>query len=91
MLLALFAEFYEVLTLIQPGMLGEVYEIRWPNYNQCVVFSMNSLAGTDIVYQDANDFIRKIGTFENILGNLFLVVILGRLLSHPLQKKSKEN
>lgn len=88
MLLMLFAEFYEVLTLIQPEMLGEIYEIGWPNFNQCVVFSMNSLAGTDIVYPDANDFIRKIGTLENILGNLFLVVILGRLLSHPLKKKS---
>ncbi len=82
----MFSEIYELITLIQPGLLGEVYEIGWPNYIHCIMFSLNSVAGLDSVYPGAHLLIRKIATLENVIANLFLVVILGRLLSNPIKK-----
>lgn len=83
-----FSEVYEIITLHGPGLLGEVYEIGFPNYIQCIMFSLNQIAGVDLLYPGAHPLLVKIGTLENVLGNLFLVVILGRLLSHPIGKNS---
>ena len=87
-LLAIFAfgDVYEIITLLNPGLLGEVYEMGWPNYIQCEMYSMNAMAGIDSAYPEAHNLLKKLAILEYMCGNLFLVVILGRLLSHPLKK-----
>ena len=81
----MFGDIYEIITLYHPGLLGQVYELGWPNYIQCITYSLNAISGVDTFYPDAHGFIKKLGVLENIAGNLFLVVILGRLLSHPIK------
>ncbi|MFY0685527.1 MAG: hypothetical protein JXQ90_00105 [Cyclobacteriaceae bacterium] len=85
LIVMLFSEIYELITLMRPGLLGTTYQPGYPNYVQCIMFSFNSVAGVDSIYPEAHDLLRKIGNMENVIGNLFLVVVLGRLLSHPLK------
>jgi hypothetical protein len=89
MLVLIMAEVFEIISLQQPGLLGGVYEMGWPNYVQCIMFSLNSVSGIDTVYPDAHYLLKKIGIVANVIGNLFLVVILGRLLSHPIKNRNK--
>jgi hypothetical protein len=86
LLVICFSEIYEIITLIQPGLLGKTYVIGYPNFVECVMFSLNSVAGVDTLFPDAHSLLRKLGNLENVFGNLFLVVILGRLLSRPIEK-----
>lgn len=79
-----FAEIYELVTLWIPGLLGKEFIIGFPNYVQCIMFSINSITGVEAIYPNASKLLNKIGNLENLVGSLFLVVILGRLLSHPL-------
>jgi hypothetical protein len=83
-----FGDIYEIICLIQPGMLGAAYQMGMPNFIECIVFSLNSIAGLDTLYPEAHTLLQKLANIENVVGNLFLVVILGRLLSHPLKVKS---
>ena len=81
-----FAEIYEIITLLRPGLLGEMYEMGWPNFTQCIIFSLSMITGNELNYPDAASLLTKIGSLENLVGTLFLVAVLGRLLSHPLKK-----
>lgn len=86
----LFADLYEIISLVQPGLLGAVYERGLPNYLECILFSINSASGLDSLYPEAHSLFKKIANIENLLANLFLIVALGRLLSHPLEKNPEE-
>lgn len=87
-----FGEVFELILLLKDhGLLGKAYEIGYPSYIQALMFSQNSIAGVDTMYPDAHDFMKKIANLENISGNLFLTVILGRLLSVPIKKAIRKN
>jgi len=88
LIIMMFSEVMEIITLIKPGLLGEVYVMGFPNYIQVIMFSVNCITGMDTLYANAHPLLLKIGNLENMIGNLFLVVILGRLLSHPIGKGS---
>ncbi|MFK7952437.1 MAG: hypothetical protein AB8B73_06290 [Ekhidna sp.] len=82
-----FGELYELILLLEDhSLLGKAYEMGYPSYIQALMFSQNSIAGIDSLYPDAHSFMKKISNLENIIGNLFLTVILGRLLSVPLKR-----
>ena len=85
LLIMIFAEVYEVLCIVQPGMLGEIYFMGFPNYIHIIMFSINAVTGMDAIYPEAHPLFFKLGNLQNLIGNLFLVVILGRLLSHPIK------
>ena len=89
-LIMLFGETYELITLVNPGLLGEVFPIGYPNYVQCIMFSFNIMAGIDSFYPDAHPILMKISALEHLIGNLYLVVILGRLLSRPIKNKEPQ-
>ncbi|HAA17163.1 MAG TPA: hypothetical protein DCE41_37800 [Cytophagales bacterium] len=89
LIIIFFGDLFEIITLARPGLLGQVYEIGWPNYIQCLMYSMNAISGIDSVYPETHNLIKKLSVLESIIGNLFLVVILGRLLSHPLRKRTR--
>lgn len=85
----LFADIYEIISLVTPGLLGKVYERGLPNYIECILFSINAASGLDSLYPEAHSLFKKIANIENLLANLFLIVALGRLLSHPLERKAE--
>ena len=87
-----FAEVFELILLLEDhSLLGKSYEIGYPSYIQALMFSQNSIAGIDSIYPEAHSLMKKIANLENISGNLFLTVILGRLLSVPLKKRISKN
>lgn len=87
-----FAEVFELILLLKDqNLLGKPYEIGYPSYIQALMFSQNSIAGMDSIYPEAHDFMKKIANLENISGNLFLTVILGRLLSVPIKKALRKS
>ena len=86
LLIMTFSEVYEIITLLDPGLLGGIYVIGFPNYVQCIMFSINSITGVEAIYPQAATLLTKIGNLENLVGSLFLVVILGRLLSYPIDQ-----
>ncbi len=86
LIVMVFSETFELIALFNPGILGRVYLMGFPNYIQIMMFSLNSITGMDSLFPDAHPLLLKFGNLENMIGNLFLVVILGRLLSHPLDK-----
>ncbi|MFY0650810.1 MAG: hypothetical protein JXQ96_02195 [Cyclobacteriaceae bacterium] len=91
LLILLFSEAYEIITIYNPGYLGKSYVMGLPNYVHCIMFSVNTMSGLDSLYPDANMLLRSIASLENVVGNLFLVIILGRLLSHPLKVQGSED
>lgn len=86
LIIMMFSEVVEIIVLFNPGLLGETYVMGFPNYIQVIMFSVNCITGMDELYPEAHPLFLKMGNLENMIGNLFLVVILGRLLSHPIGK-----
>ena len=86
LLVVIFAEIYEFITIFNPTYLGKVYVMGTPNYIQCLMFSINTMSGLDSIYPEAHPILKKLASLESVIGNLFLVIILGRLLSHPLKR-----
>lgn len=86
-MILVFSEVYEVLSYVIENPLGKPYQLGWALYIQNTMFSVSNLAGLDSVYPEAISLFKKIGYLQSIIGNLFLIVILGRLLSVPLHKK----
>jgi len=82
----IFSDIYEFGCLFQPGLLGEQYVIGMPNYINCILFSVNAASGLDSLYPEAHGVLKNLSNVEHIVSNLFLIVILGRLLSVPLEK-----
>ncbi len=87
LLIVIFSEIYEYITIFNPTYLGKTYVMGTPNYIQCLMFSINTMSGLDSVYPEAHPILKKLASIESVIGNLFLVIILGRLLSHPLKIK----
>ncbi|MFY0607097.1 MAG: hypothetical protein JXR10_10295 [Cyclobacteriaceae bacterium] len=85
MIILLFSECYEIITIFNPTFLGQEYVMGLPNYTHCVMFSLNTMSGIDSLYPEAHDLLKRIASFQSVVGNLFLIIVLGRLLSHPLK------
>ncbi len=89
-LLMIFAEIYEMITIFNPDYLGQVFVMGLPNYIQCVTFSLSNFSGLDPLFPDAHGMMKKIASLQSVIGNLYIVVILGRLLSHPMKSGEEE-
>ena len=91
MIILLFAEVYEFITLFNPTYLGEVYVMGLPNFTHCIMFSLNTMSGIDSLYPEAHSLLKRIASFQSVIGNLFLIIVLGRLLSHPLKLRDSKS
>ena len=81
-----FASLYDIINFIHPGAFGIELPLGIPSYSECIYFSFNILGGTDPVYSDPIRIVRNIGVIEAVWGNLFIVLIVGKLLTMPKQK-----
>lgn len=91
MMIMVFADIYEVISLYTPGFLGTYFEMGWPNYTQIIMYSINAASGMDALFPNAHPLLLKLGNLQNIISNLYLIVILGRLLSHPIKLTPKSD
>jgi len=76
----LFATFYSILILINPGAMNIHIQHPAEVYLTGVVFSFNILSGFDPVYQPLSESFQMGAIMESTVSTLFLVVLMGRLL-----------
>jgi len=82
-----FGSLYDLICIIKPGSLGEVIEMGLPNYSECIHYSLSILGGMDPGFPNASRLIRNIGVFESVWGNLFVVLVIGKLMGLPRPPK----
>lgn len=77
-----FGSLYDLLTIANPGGLGREIELGFPNYSECVNYSFCILGGLDPGLEPIK-LIRNISTLEAVWGNLYGMLIIGKLLGLP--------
>ncbi len=82
-----FGSLFDLLTIINPGSLGANIELGLPNYSECVTYSFCILGGVDPGLEPTR-LIRNISTIEAVWGNIYGMLIIGRLLGLPRQDDS---
>ena len=78
-----FGSLYDLICISNPGSLGVMLELGLPNYSECVSYSFHVLGGIDTDYPDAAKLIKNISVIEAVWGNLFTVLIIGKLMIMP--------
>ncbi len=84
-----FGSLYDLLTIMRPGTLGADIELGLPNYSECVTFSFCVLGGVDPGLLPSK-LIRNISTIEAVWGNIYAMLIIGRLLGLPRDDESSK-
>jgi hypothetical protein len=84
-----FGSLYDLICIVRPGSLGKEIESGLPNYAECVTYSLSILGGTDAGYPNVSRLIRNISVLEAVWANLFVVLIIGKLMGLPRPRKSK--
>ena len=80
-----FGSLYDLLTIANPGGLGATIELGFPNYSECVTYSFCVLGGIDHNLEPTK-LIRNISVLEAVWGNLYGMLIIGKLLGLPRQE-----
>lgn len=83
-----FGNLFHLICLIKPGSLGEAMDIGLANYSETATYSMCILGGMDPGHPGASRIIRNIGVIEAVWSNLFVVLIIGKLMSLPRPPKA---
>jgi hypothetical protein len=83
-----FASLYDLISIIHPGSLGVIIPLGLESYSECIYYSFNVLGGLDTAYPEPIKLIRNLGVIEAVWGNLFTVLIIGKLLTLPSRKEN---
>jgi len=84
-----FGSLYDLIAILNPLSLGTKLELGMPSYSENIYYSFNVLGGLDTAYPNPINLVRNLGVIEAIWGNLFIVLIIGKLFTMP--RKVKEN
>lgn len=76
-----FGSLYDLISILQPGALGVPVRLGLESYTGCIHYSLAILGGQDPVFDQPIRIIRSIAVIEAIWGNLFVVLLVGRLLA----------
>ena len=85
-----FGSLFDLITIIKPGALGANIELGLPNYSECVTYSFCILGGVDPGLEPTR-LIRNISTIEAVWGNIYGMLIIGRLLGLPRKEEDRED
>jgi hypothetical protein len=85
-----FASLYDILNFIHPGCFGVSLDLGLPSYSECIYHSFAVLGGGDSQYDHPIRIVRNVGVIESVWGNLFAMLIIGKLLSLPLQEQEEK-
>lgn len=86
-----FGSLYDLICIIKPGGLGKEIESGLANYAECVTYSLSILGGADGGYPHVSKLIRNISVLEAVWSNLFVVLIIGKLMGLPRPPRSQSN
>ena len=84
-----FGSLYDLISIMNPGCMGVPIPLGLGSYMDCIAFSMTIIGGHE-AYPDALPLILKIGVIEAVWANLFVVLLVGRLLGQPGHEGEKE-
>jgi hypothetical protein len=78
-----FASLYDIINFIHPGCFGVQLELGLPSYSECVYQSFSILGSGDSSYDHPIRVVRNLSAIEVVWGNLFAMLIIGKLLTLP--------
>lgn len=81
-----FGSLYDLINIINPGCMGVPLELGLESYTVCISYSMTIIGGHES-YPDAIPLILNLGVLEAVWSNLFVVLLVGRLLGKPDSEK----
>jgi hypothetical protein len=77
-----FGSLYDLINIIHPGSMGVPLPLGLESYTACIAFSMTIIGGHE-AYPNAIPLILNLGVIEAVWANLFVVLLVGRLLGQP--------
>ena len=84
-----FASLFDLINIILPGSLGEDIALGLNSYTECIYYSFNILGGLDTAYPNPSKLFRNLGVLEAVWGNLFAILIIGKLLTLPTKSDNQ--
>lgn len=82
-----FGSLYDLICIIKPGSLGVPLELGLTNYSECSAYSLCVVGGLDTPYPNASRLIKSISIIEAVWSNLFVILIIGKLMGLPRPPK----
>jgi hypothetical protein len=76
-----FGSAYDLISIVQLGALGAPLNLGLESYTECIYFSLCVLGGQDTVYDSPIRLVKNLAVIEALWGNLFVVLLVGRLLA----------
>ncbi|MGB3075211.1 MAG: hypothetical protein WBB36_07810 [Chitinophagales bacterium] len=76
-----FASIYDILSILQPGSFGIALEPGFPSFSESLYFSVVTISGGVPDFSEVSHFIRDIAALEAVLGALYLVILIGRIIA----------
>jgi hypothetical protein len=77
-----FGSLYDLINILNPGSMGVPLPLGLESYTTCIAFSMTIIGGHE-AYPNAIPLITNLGIIEAVWANLFVVLLVGRLLGQP--------
>jgi hypothetical protein len=77
-----FGSLYDIINIAQPGCMGVEIALGLESYTACIAYSMTIIGGHE-AYPNAIPLITNIGIIQAVWSNLFVVLLVGRLLGKP--------
>lgn len=77
-----FGSVYDLINIVNPGSMGIPLAQGLESYMVCIYYSMTIIGGHDAFLQ-AIPLIQNLGIIEAVWSNLFVVLLVGRLLGKP--------
>jgi len=82
-----FGSLYDLIGIIKPLSMGVPIELGFANYSQCVRYSLSILGGLDPGFPNASRLVQNIAVIEAVWSNLFVVLVIGKLMGLPRPPK----
>jgi len=83
-----FGSIYDLVNIVHPGSMGIPLSQGLESYTVSIYYSMTIIGGHDAFLQ-AIPLIQNIGIIEAVWSNLFIVLLVGRLLGKPDSDESE--
>jgi hypothetical protein len=77
-----FGSLYDLINILNPGSMGVPLSLGLESYTTCIAFSMTIIGGHE-AYPNAIPLILNLSIIEAVWANLFVVLLVGRLLGQP--------
>ena len=84
-----FGSLYDLLHIAGIASFGKPMTLGLETYSESIYYSFTILGGLDSSFENTTKLIRNIGVVEAVWGNLFAILIIGKLLSLPPENPRK--